>query len=972
MAAILVVTPFALAMMGTATAATQIGSCTTIQSSGSYALTGDVTNTSAETCITVNASDVVLDGAGHVLGDGRTAIDVIDPASNVTVQNTTLRNWSRSGVAFHGTTDVTVRDLTIDLDGGDFGIYARGTEDATTARVLDNEVRGYLTSGIRVRSNHSEFEDNTVTTTYAGEGGIEVAGRNVTILSNNVQSTGGMGITIADAEDVRVIRNRIANVTGSSVEIAGIGIAVGFPATDDITLAGNTVVDNVNGIGFAATGAVEAVNNTIRRNRVGINVTNFGTAPASAFEAHDNTIVNNTAYGLLNTNDSVTNATYNDWGAADGPSGGVTDPIMGVTANGGGDAVSTNVHFDPWVGKSTSGSRRELQGCTVIDQSGSYALTSDLSFDTGNCIQIRASDVRFDGRGHTIEGIGFDDVPTKSGDQYLPYGRGISANGTGPLTNITVLNTSLIGVAGGVAFQDVEDGEIADVTVRRAANSSFIAGIAVVGDNGSREIDVVDSVVDGRDTESVGIGIGNPFPNLDDPESELEQTTVRDVAIERTTVTGTSIGVASRTSERLEIRNNRIVGNDYVREGSFLSLGTGVLLWSTGNSTLSGNAIRRNNLGLVTFDEAFDHHFGNVTNVSITGNAFDGNRAGLALFDIVDGTIVDNTVRSDDAAVIAADEVVDTEVADLDIGASTAPNTTLSMAPTNVNVSAASAPANNSEATSIGRYFAAENNTGFTQRDGPASLRVRLNYDEPDLYGVRERSLSLWRHEGQGNWTELNATVDTASNAIEANITSFSTFGVFGEESNATATGEYLRSSGDVAAPGELATVDLNLTNVGEEPAGFIVNITTAMSEPYTRDDAGGTWRPSRKEWVFLNVSPGESRTPSYTVRVPGDASLGNFTVRSEASSSATRTVVDDASATIRVVSASSILDEIDSNPGDCQIQSRELLRAIDLWQSGAEVPNTGGQTISTKLLLDVTNRWSSDATLTYSPECTD
>jgi len=180
---------------------------------------------------------------------------------------------------------------------------------------------------------------------------------------------------------------------------------------------------------------------------------------------------------------------------------------------------------------------------------------------------------------------------------------------------------------------------------------------------------------------------------------------------------------------------------------------------------------------------------------------------------------------------------------------------------------------------------------------------------------------------------------------------------------------EILTSSGDIGAPNERVTISFTLTNTLDEPAGYIINITTDIPDPYTRDDDGGTWKPSEKKWAFLNVSSGEQRMTSYTYTVPDNATVGNFTVESEALDSVTRSVVDTAEADIRIQSDDSLIDAIDEND-NCQLEDSELLRAIDLWQNDEEVPNTGGQTIEYTFLLDITDKWSNDAILSYDPEC--
>ena len=544
-------------LTGAGAAQQTISGCQEVNQSGEYVLTQDVNPSSGGDCIQLNASDVVIDGQGHSIvapSNGDTAVDVLGPNTNVTISKLSLQGWESGILAYSGNVqDLAIVENTIELGTSQYNDGIRTDLSQPTGDtglvIRNNDISGYGESGRGIETRRSAgtvIEGNSVSSPVAGNesAGIETHSNGSLIVDNTVTDPGSGGIIAAGRTQDAIIRNN--SVSGASEPFAAapdaIGIGAGGRHVRNVTIRANDVRDNRNGVAIAAEGPVTIRDNTVRNNVYGVNVTNIDypggltVAPASAFSVHENHFAGNSGFGVVNWNDSVLNATYNDWGADSGPSGGVTDPVTGRNATGSGDRVSTDVHFDPW------------------------------------------------------------------------------------------LNKSIV-------------------------------------------------------------------------------------------------------------------------------------------------------------------------------------------------------------------------------------------------------------------------------------------------------------------------------------------------------SGEYLVSSGDTGAPGELVTLDFNLTNIGEDRAGFIVNITTEIPSAYSRDDAGGTWRPSTQEWVFLNVSSGESRTPSYNVRIPSNASLGNFTIRSEASSSATRTVVDDATATVRVISGDSLLDAIDEDDS-CQIESDELLRAIDLWQTDSEVPNTGGQTISTSLLLDVTNSWSGDATLTYSPDC--
>jgi parallel beta-helix repeat protein len=78
--------------------------------------------------------------------------------------------------------------------------------------------------------------------------------------------------------------------------------------------------------------------------------TRGGLLDDSAILINYNSLAGNDNCGVYAENSAVAvNATYNWWGDASGPSGGVADPVTGRSANGTGVAVSQHVQFDPWL-----------------------------------------------------------------------------------------------------------------------------------------------------------------------------------------------------------------------------------------------------------------------------------------------------------------------------------------------------------------------------------------------------------------------------------------------------------------------------------------------------------------------------------------------------------------------------------------------------------------------------------------------
>lgn len=89
------------------------------------------------------------------------------------------------------------------------------------------------------------------------------------------------------------------------------------------------------------------------------------------------------ATGVENLERSTVEARFNYWGAPNGPSGGVTDPVTGMTAEGYGVLlIGDNIRFDPWAGvhADITASQTEIEaGDSIIFNSepGSFAYFID-------------------------------------------------------------------------------------------------------------------------------------------------------------------------------------------------------------------------------------------------------------------------------------------------------------------------------------------------------------------------------------------------------------------------------------------------------------------------------------------------------------------------------------------------------------------------------------------------------------------
>jgi PGF-pre-PGF domain-containing protein len=148
---------------------TTISEATVITEPGCYVVGGDIEEHEDGDYITVETSDVVVDGDGHTLDgeDSNNAVHVDGSYTNVTVRDLTVRNWDR-GVFFKDVTDGVVRNVdgtgnkhavefdktassTVDgvtaSSNAEYGLYLKDTTEST---VIDSTATGNSRDGLFV------------------------------------------------------------------------------------------------------------------------------------------------------------------------------------------------------------------------------------------------------------------------------------------------------------------------------------------------------------------------------------------------------------------------------------------------------------------------------------------------------------------------------------------------------------------------------------------------------------------------------------------------------------------------------------------------------------------------------------------------------------------------------------------------------------------------------------------------------
>jgi nitrous oxidase accessory protein NosD len=144
------------------------------------------------------------------------------------------------------------------------------------------------------------------------------------------------------------------NKTGFTIDADGGDFAIWLSINNgsEVTISKNSLTGAIAGIttqgGLLDNSTITIDNTKICKNDYGIYLESV--AGGSTVLIKSNNLAGNDDYGLYVEDSAVTiDATYNWWGDASGPSGGVADPVTGRIADGTGVAVSENVHFDPWL-----------------------------------------------------------------------------------------------------------------------------------------------------------------------------------------------------------------------------------------------------------------------------------------------------------------------------------------------------------------------------------------------------------------------------------------------------------------------------------------------------------------------------------------------------------------------------------------------------------------------------------------------
>jgi len=260
LAALMVLSVFATGIAFTGTAAAEdLDQCRTIDSSGTYNLTDNISvSQESGDCIEITSSNVTFNGNGNEIADTSSQPDenVDDNAAirvnsgdgseltNVTVRNVNVEQFN-DGVRYDNVNNSTVTDVTakfnaegisvtdssdveisdnslegnkVDNDIGGAGIgLVDSTESEVTGSTLGNDNLGIFVSG----SENNTIADNEINETTGSDGiGFYSASQNNTIEDNTVTNAFDNGIILFDGSDNNaILGNDLANNTDDGLNL---------------------------------------------------------------------------------------------------------------------------------------------------------------------------------------------------------------------------------------------------------------------------------------------------------------------------------------------------------------------------------------------------------------------------------------------------------------------------------------------------------------------------------------------------------------------------------------------------------------------------------------------------------------------------------------------------------------------------------------------------------------------------------
>jgi len=480
---------------------------------------------------------------------------------------------------------------------------------------------------------------------------------------------------------------------------------------------------------------------------------------------------------------------------------------------------------DAWLIKGKT--ETEITSCADdVTSSGRYTVAEDISNPaTSACINVTASDVIIEGNENTIGGVDGDPASVGinvSSSSVLDgiavrnltvtgWGEGVRYDGVsgGGIAEVNASRNSL-----GISLNSSTDVEVLENEANKNGDGIRLrssSGIRVTANNAT-ENDVNgivlgekqdggitplassdnNEVTDNNASNNGEDGIvlrsssdnnevtGNNASDNDENGIVLQSSSGNEVTENEARSNGGGIvleekddddGIFLASSDNNEVTANDAIGND----------AQGILVTFSSGNNVTANNVSGNGFGIeldnangneLTANEASGNDGDGIDVTASSSNSLTANTARENGDDGIDVTtssgndFVNNTARDNAGSDVEVDSP-DNTFEELDIGASTAPETTLDFTGNNFRLNGTGSPSPDpSGEQNIGRFVEATN----TSMSG-SFLNVTFEYTDSDVSNVNESTLSVWKNNG--SWTELGAgpATDPAQNRIQFNVT---------------------------------------------------------------------------------------------------------------------------------------------------------------------------------------------------------
>lgn len=219
--------------------ATDINSCQTLSSSGTYTLTQNVT--SADTCFTIGANDIVLDCQGYTINYASSSagygINNSDGYDNIVIKNCKFNPVTSvtltHNIYFKDTNNLTIYNNSLHVKK--YGSQPINVQNSVSVNVSNNYFLMTGSTGCYgvyfVSTNNSVIHSNTINSTGGGGNGYGNYGiylsnsKNISIYENNITTTNGAslsgshGIYLTSSQNNSIFNNNITTTYTSSYGI---------------------------------------------------------------------------------------------------------------------------------------------------------------------------------------------------------------------------------------------------------------------------------------------------------------------------------------------------------------------------------------------------------------------------------------------------------------------------------------------------------------------------------------------------------------------------------------------------------------------------------------------------------------------------------------------------------------------------------------------------------------------------------